>query len=123
MGLIENFYLRTLAFIIRQGGRTVSREHKKERKQICSACPHLTKVKVKPYLPEVAGCGICKCPIETKSSLYSIRRVKDKEGTPLTGEELAMLVFFEKEKTTSEIVTCPNEEVNFWLEVDQKYHY
>lgn len=62
--------------IIRAGGKPITDEHFEARKAICHSCPHFSQC-----LPvtEVPGCGICKCPLETKGKLwtyFSITKLK-----------------------------------------------
>ena len=103
------------------GAVLVSKEQYDARLEICEGCPHKGKVEPLPKML-MDGCTLCGCPFATKPKYFSIPRAADKEGTPLSFEEIIALKISAKDKT-HEVITCPHPDGNKWADVDSTFSH
>ena len=80
---------------VRSTGTEVSDEHFKDRGNVCKGCPNFRMLKVL----DVMGCGVCKCPLETKGRLWT---------------------YFSPSKMAVIRAECP---IGLWKETDNSYSH
>jgi len=121
---IANWVLGQRVSLLSIGAEFVDDDWRSERQSVCDSCEYKAKVRPDGILPEVDGCGKCKCPFDPKVGILSHYRRSGQEDDKLTKTEMAQIVAMRKffpSLFVRSYIRCPHEDGNKWEAIDKKH--